>query len=97
MPSRALADALAAFEERPDLDTRERVRRALRASGAVFPDTEFMGAAEAAEELSVRSPNLHKVQDLPDPFSRVRSGPFWIADDIRKLARRRQRARNNSD
>lgn len=90
VPKDALDRALAAFDQRPDTSQRARMRRALKASGAIFPDTEFMGAAESAEELGVRSPNLSKLQDLPEPFGRVRSGPFWVADVIRELARQRR-------
>lgn len=90
VPKDVLDRALAAYDQRPDLTERARMRRALKASGAVFPGTEFMGAAESAEELGVRSPNLGKLQDLPAPFGRVRSGPFWVADVIRGVAKRRR-------
>jgi len=72
-----------------DIETRRKVRRALEQAGAVFPGTDFMGAAEAGETLQVKSGNLRRTRDLPPPFGQVRSGPFWIADDIRALAKRR--------
>lgn len=96
IPRDAIDKALTAHDNGDAVDARAKMRRALRASGAIFPDTELMGAAEAAEELGVRSPNLRKVQGLPEPFGRVRSGPFWIADDIRALKARRQREQDVS-
>jgi len=66
------------------------MRRALEHAGAVFPGTEWMGAAETGETLNVKSGNLSRTRDLPPPYGKVRSGPFWIADDIRALAKRRR-------
>ena len=92
IPPDAIGSALVAFGKTDDESARL-MRQALKASGAVFPGTEFMGAAEAAEELGVKSPNLRRVRGLPPPFGQVRSGPFWIADDIRALAERREPVR----
>lgn len=71
----------------------ESVQRALKECGVVFPGTEFVGAAESAEELGVKGPNVRRTPGLPDPFGQVRSGPFWIAVEIRALKRRRDRER----
>lgn len=51
---------------------------------------ELVGAAEACEILGVRSSNLRKIAGLPEPVQTLRSGPLWIAADIRALAERRK-------
>lgn len=92
IPTQVVEDVLlAAGCPADDAEARRKVKRVLVEAGAVFPGTDFMGAAEAGETLQVKSGNLRRTRDLPPPYGKVRSGPFWIADDIRALARRRTR------
>lgn len=44
------------------------------------------GAAEGADYLGVRVPNLRKMPGLPRA-AEIRSGPVWVVDDLRGYKR----------
>jgi len=49
-------------------------------------DDALMGAAEAAEALGVRVPNLGQVAGLPRPVARLRCGNIYLAREITDFA-----------
>lgn len=53
-------------------------------------EPELMGAADAAECLGVKQPNLRTLRGLPEPYDKVRATTLWRADEIREFAASRQ-------
>lgn len=48
-----------------------------------------IGAAEAAEILGVRQPNLRTVRALPEPYDKIRATTLYREDDVVRVAQLR--------
>lgn len=80
-------EALDALYDRDEMPTTHECARIVLDAGGL---PELAGNTEAAEILGIRRGNLSKVKGMPDPAVQLAGGRFWLADDLRELARRRQ-------